>query len=70
LEGLSKALAANDQWPDEILVPDPLDTPEELAAKAAFDESLEACADVMKGQRSFCVVEALNKFQERMGAYR
>jgi hypothetical protein len=43
------------------------DTPAQTAAKGTYAQAAEKCADMMKGQRSFCMIEAENKYKSAMG---
>jgi hypothetical protein len=43
------------------------DTPAQTAAKETYAQAAEKCADMMKGQRSFCMIEAESKFKKGMG---
>lgn len=40
------------------------DTPEQTAAKEDYNTAASKCMDLSKGQRSFCMIEAQNKYQE------
>jgi hypothetical protein len=43
------------------------DTPAQSKAKETFAQAAEKCAELAKGQRSFCMIDAQNKYEGGMG---
>lgn len=43
------------------------DTPAQTKAKAAYGQAADACADLNKGQRSFCMENAHEAYMQAMG---
>ena len=42
------------------------DTPAQTQAKQAYQQAADKCADLAKGQRSFCMIDAHDKYQKGM----
>jgi hypothetical protein len=43
------------------------DTPTQTQAKANFEQAANRCSNLQRGQRSLCMIDAHNKFQQEMG---
>ncbi len=43
------------------------DTPEQDATEETYNQAIEKCNEMMKGQRSFCAIEAQTKYNKEMG---
>jgi hypothetical protein len=43
------------------------DSPAQTQAKMSYQQAAEKCADMQKGQRSLCMIDADNKYKQGMG---
>ena len=43
------------------------DTPEQTSAKQAYEQEADRCADLPRGQRSFCMIQAHQQYRQGMG---